>query len=100
MYSLLKNNNNNNNNYHSPGLVQVAERRANYLLDFAPVDVDAGAERGSEGSETMATLSTSLIASRQRADRDRGKTVADNVFSAAEARDGAVDRERTCCSLY
>ena len=95
-------------NYHSPGLVQVAERGADDLLDFALVDVDAGAEGGGLGESgardemgclSMAAAATSLAISSRRRKRADGKAAA-AAFSAAAARHRGADAaptEGACC---
>ena len=87
----------------APGLIQVAERGADDLLDFSLVDVDAGAEGGGFSESVGDEMgSSSMAISSRRRRRAAGKdAAAAAAVSAAAARDrgahAAARKKRACC---
>ena len=88
----------------SPGLVQVAERGPDDLLDFSLVDVDAGAEGrgllGGEGvgDEMMGAATPSRVISRRKRRSAAGEAAAATAVSAAGARECDANRtDRAYC---
>ena len=87
----------------SPGLVQVAERGADDLLDLALVDVDAGAESGglgesSVGDETEGSPMATTISSTRRRSTEKAAAAAVSAAAARYRGAGASARKkRACC---